>query len=83
MFGEGLGEIACAAGDIEDAFAGLNIGRDDSSFSPGFVAPEGVDAVIEIVRAGDGVEHRLDFVVFVGVGVEGIELGIVPGGRTS
>lgn len=58
--GEQFGQVAGAAGGVEDMLAGPDIGPPCGDASPGLVASEGVEAVVEVVGGRDGGEHALD-----------------------
>ena len=51
------GEVARAAGAVEDLVAVVDLGEPDRGFAPGLIPAEGMDAVVEVVRAGDCGEH--------------------------
>lgn len=81
--GKGLGEVARAAGDIENVLTRLDLGQLHGKVAPADVLPEAVDTVVEVVGVRDGGEHAADlggFVgVLVGVGLAG-EFGVGPSG---
>lgn len=64
--GKGEGEVARAACDIEHGLGRFRLGEFDGFFSPGLVAPEGVDTVVDVVGSSDGGEHFTDALGFVG-----------------
>ena len=78
---EGEGEVTGAAGDVEDDIVGLDVAEADGGASPGLIAPEGVDAVVEVVVFGDGGEHFLDAPRLFGMGVGVGQVVVGPCGR--
>ena len=61
LLGEGGGDVAGAAAEVEGALTGLDVGQLDEAAFPVVVKSKALEVVDAVVMGGDGVEKLADF----------------------